>query len=225
MTFTQSAAKHPRGLFVLTAMEIWERFSYFGMLTLLMLYMKEYLHLQDDESSNLVGTYTGLVYLATLPGGVIADRVLGHMKAVYLGGLLMILGHLAMAFGTIYAMYLAFALIASGNGLFKPSMSSQVRGLYPAGDSRIDSAFSIYYFGVNVGAFLAPPVVAFIRARWGWHAAFGAAGVGLTIGLVQLFLQRRHLFDRSRNLTVAFVEETQQLSPRATRRRGRSSRS
>lgn len=209
--------KHPRGLWVLTATEVWERASYYGMLALLVLYLKEHLRMDEGQASNLMGTYTGLVYLAALPGGILADRWLGALRAVFLGGLLMVAGHVAMALGTVNALYAAIGLIAVGNGLFKPSMAGLVRNLYPPGDPRIDPAFSIFYVGVNVGAFVAPIGLALVRVRWGFHAAFGLAGVGLAVGMIQLALQRRHI--QTLNMAVALVVESQELPRRATRQR------
>lgn len=215
---TAQPTSHPRGLYVLAMAEVWERGSYYAMLALLCLYLTESLGLTEEAAMNLVGTYTGLVYLAALPGGWIADRFLGHIRASFIGGALMVAGHAAMALGTLSSLYWAIGLIAVGNGLFKPSMSSNVRGLYAAGDKRIDNAFSIYYFAVNVGAFISPLIVAAIRHKWGFHAAFGAAGLGLAIGMVQLYFQRHHV-DRARNLTVAMVEQTEELPPKESRQR------
>src|SRR6202030_3844947 len=197
---------HPRGLGFLFATEMWERFSYYGMRALLVLYMVKYV-LQPDVvgqvvglaalkhglealfgpldiqpfASHIYGLYTGLVYLTPVFGGIIADRVLGHRRTVIIGALLMALGYFMMAFEPLLLFALVFLIL--GNGAFKPNMSSQVGELYPPGDPRRDRAYSIFYVGINVGAFLAPLVCGTLGERVGWHYGFAAAGVGMLIGL------------------------------------------
>jgi proton-dependent oligopeptide transporter, POT family len=197
---------HPRGLSVLFATEMWERFSYYGMRALLVLYMVKYVLTPDTAgqviglaalkhaleallgpldaqpfASNIYGLYTGLVYLTPVFGGLIADRVLGHRRTVIIGASLMALGHFMMAFEPL--LLLALLLLIVGNGAFKPNTSSQVGELYAPGDPRRDRAYSIYYVGTNIGAFLAPLVCGTLGERVGWHYGFGAAGVGMLIGL------------------------------------------
>jgi proton-dependent oligopeptide transporter, POT family len=197
---------HPRGLSFLFATEMWERFSYYGMRALLVLYLVEYV-LQPETAgqviglaalkrvleaplgpldvqpfaSNIYGIYTGLVYLTPIFGGILADRVLGHRRTVIIGALLMALGHFMMAFEPLLLFALLFLIL--GNGAFKPNMSSQVGQLYPPDDPRRDRAYSIFYVGINIGAFLAPLVCGTLGERVGWHYGFGAAGVGMLIGL------------------------------------------
>ena len=203
---------HPAGLYVLSATEVFERASYYGMLAILAMYAEQVLLMPEADAYELVGTYTGCVYLAALPGGIIADRKLGFMRAVFLGGLLMVLGHAVMTFGSLGALYAAMALISVGNGLFKPSMSCLVRKLYAPGDPRIDGGLSIFYLSVNIGAFLAPFIVAAIRARWGWHAAFGSAGIGLSIGMLQLAFTKKFI-GREQNDALGMVIELDEKKP------------
>jgi len=207
---------HPRGLSFLFATEMWERFSYYGMRALLVLYLVKYV-LQPDTAgqviglavlkrtleallgplevqpfaSNIYGLYTGLVYLTPVFGGIIADRVLGHRRTVIIGALLMALGHFMMAFEPL--LLLALLVLILGNGAFKPNMSSQVGELYPPGDPRRDRAYSIFYVGINIGAFLAPLVCGTLGERVGWHYGFGAAGVGMLIGLAVYLAGSSHL--------------------------------
>ena len=197
---------HPRALAFLFTTEMWERFSYYGMRALLVLYMVKYLLLPEriDQvigmaglkrlleipfgpldiqplASQIYGIYTGLVYLTPILGGFLADRVLGHRRMVVIGATLMAAGHFMMAFEPL----LLFALLALilGNGAFKPNMSAQVGDLYPPGDPRRDRAYSIFYVGINLGAFLAPLVCGTLGEEAGWHYGFAAAGVGMLTGL------------------------------------------
>ncbi len=197
---------HPPALPYLFATEMWERFSYYGMRALLTLYLVKFA-LQPDAASGvfglealrhileavlgpldvqsfasqIYGSYTGLVYLTPVLGGFLADRVLGQRRTVIIGALLMALGHFMMAFEQL--LLFALALLILGNGAFKPNMSAQVGELYPPGDPRRDRAYSIFYVGINLGAFLAPLVCGTLGERAGWQYGFGAAGVGMLIGL------------------------------------------
>jgi POT family proton-dependent oligopeptide transporter len=197
---------HPRGLTYLFATEMWERFSYYGMRALLVLYMVKHL-LQPERAdtvlgygalkgaleflfgplavqplaSHIYGFYTGLVYLTPILGGLIADRMLGQRRTVILGAVLMAIGHFMMAFEQLFLLAL-FTLIL-GNGAFKPNISTQVGTLYAPGDRRRDRAFSIFYVGINLGAFFSPLVCGTLGETFGWHYGFTAAGVGMTIGL------------------------------------------
>lgn len=196
---------HPSGLFVLFFTEMGERFSYYGMRSLLVLYMTSYLIADpvraseifgysallsflvsvfgemsvQQISSQLYGLYTGFVYFTPFFGGLIADRYLGKHRSVYLGGTLMGLGHFLMASEQLFLPALLFIIL--GYGFFKPNLSTQVGTLYPEGDQRLDSAFSIYYMGVNTGALLSPIVCGTLGQKWGWHWGFGAAGVGMFV--------------------------------------------
>lgn len=198
---------HPAGLFVLFSTEMWERFSYYGMRALLVLYMTNYLLLDPERaasvfgynalysflvsvfgemsaqqaSSQIYGLYTGFVYLTPFFGGMLADKVLGQYRSVYLGGVLMAIGHFLMASEQCFLIALLFLII--GNGAFKPNISTQVGNLYPDDDPRRDSAFTIFYMGVNLGAFFSPLVCGTLGQTVGWHYGFGAAGVGMLLGL------------------------------------------
>ncbi|HET9817430.1 MAG TPA: peptide MFS transporter [Xanthobacteraceae bacterium] len=197
---------HPRGLTFLFATEMWERFSYYGMRALLVLYMVKILLLPGHAdnvigltalrslfesitgplgvqpfSSHIYGLYTGLVYLTPVFGGMLADRVLGQHRTIVLGAAMMAIGHFMMAFEPLFL--LALTMLILGNGAFKPNMSAQVGGLYARGDPRRDRAYSIFYVGINVGAFLAPLVCGTLGEQLGWHYGFTAAGIGMTIAL------------------------------------------
>ena len=197
---------HPRGLTFLFATEMWERFSYYGMRALLVLYMVKLLLLPGHAenviglatlrslfesmtgplgvqpfSSHIYGLYTGLVYLTPVFGGMLADRVLGQHRTIVLGAAMMAIGHFMMAFESLFL--LALTMLILGNGAFKPNMSAQVGGLYARGDPRRDRAYSIFYVGINLGAFLAPLVCGTLGEQLGWHYGFAAAGVGMTIAL------------------------------------------
>jgi POT family proton-dependent oligopeptide transporter len=197
---------HPPGLAILFGTEMWERFSYYGMRALLVLYLTKYLllpgHVEhvwgygaikaffesiagplDTQplSSLIYGTYTGLIYFTPLPGGWLADRVMGQKRVVVLGILMMACGHFMMASETL--LFPALLLLIVGGGIFKPNTTGQVGSLYAAGDSRRDRAYSIFYVGVNVGSFLAPLVCGTLGEEVGWHYGFGAAGVGMLLAL------------------------------------------
>ena len=207
---------HPRGLSYLFATEMWERFSYYGMRALLVLYMVKFL--LDPQragtviglasfrtaletifgplgtqplASQIYGFYTGLVYLTPIFGGLLADRVLGQRRTVIIGATLMAIGHFMMAFEQLFLFALGFLIL--GNGAFKPNISTQVGSLYPPGDRRRDRAFSIFYVGINLGAFLAPLVCGTLGEEIGWHYGFAAAGVGMTLGLVIYLLGAPYL--------------------------------
>lgn len=187
---------------------MWERFSFYGMRALLVLYMTQYLLLDpvranevlgynalygflagifgemtvQQASSQIYGLYTGLVYFTPFFGGLLADRVLGQYRTVYLGGILMAIGHFLMASEQAFLLALLFLIL--GNGAFKPNISTQVGNLYKEGDPRRDSAFTIFYMGINLGAFLSPLVCGTLGQKLGWHWGFGAAGIGMLLGLV-----------------------------------------
>jgi POT family proton-dependent oligopeptide transporter len=198
---------HPPGLSFLFATEMWERFSYYGMRALLVLYMVKYLLLPERAdtviglaalrsglewifgplgvqpfSSHIYGLYTSLVYLTPIFGGLIADRLLGQHRTILLGATLMAIGHFMMAFEPLFLF--ALTVLILGNGAFKPNLATQVGGLYAPGDRRRDIAFSIFYMGTNLGAFLAPLVCGTLGEQLGWHYGFTAAGVGMTVALV-----------------------------------------
>jgi POT family proton-dependent oligopeptide transporter len=173
---------HPPGLAILFLTEMWEKFSYFGMRALLVYYMTKALAMRQEDASWVYGGYTSFAYFTPIIGGLLADRYLGRRRAVILGGSIMAVGHFLMASPALF--YPALATIAIGNGLFLPSLPSQVRYLYAPGDPRGDSAFSVYYVGINLGAVLAPLICGTLGELYGWHYGFAAAGVGMCLGLV-----------------------------------------
>jgi len=182
---------HPRGLTILFLTEMWEMFSFFGMRAILVYYMTKHLDMSQEYASLIYGAYAAFVYFAPVFGGMIADRWLGKARAVVIGGSLMALGHFMMSFESLF--YPALCMIALGNGLFLPSLASQIEGLYRHGDARAKSAYNIYYVGINLGAFLAPFVCGTLGEVYGWHYGFGAAGIGMLLSLVIYLGGRRYL--------------------------------
>ena len=190
-TAEQTWFGQPRGLTVLFLTNMWEQFSYYGMRALLVLYMTKQLQLGDGWSSLVYGAYTGCAYLTPIFGGLIADRWLGKRRAIIAGAAIMAAGHFMMAFPAL--LYAALATIAVGNGLFLPSLPSQVGDLYAPEDPRRSWAYNVYYVGINLGGFLAPFVCGTLAAVYGWHWGFGAAGVGMVAGLLIYLAGGRYL--------------------------------
>ena len=202
---------HPRGLATLFLTEMWERFSYYGMRALLMLYMvgstqKPGLGFAEKNAAQIYGLYTMFVYLMGVPGGFIADKYLGHKRAVFVGGVIIALGHFSMAFPAVPFFFFGLGLIIIGTGLLKPNVSTIVGTLYTKEDQRRDAGFSIFYMGINLGAFIAPLVTGPLAQgfkvsgfSWSgnWHYGFAAAGVGMTIGLIQYSMGQKYLIARS----------------------------
>ncbi len=189
---------HPRGLSTLFFTEMWERFSYYGMRALLILFMTAApaaggLGFDTATAGAVYGLYTSMVYMVTLPGGWIADRLIGQRRAVLYGAIIIASGHFSMAFPSLTTFYLGLVLIVIGTGLLKGNISVLVGQLYPPGDNRRDAGFSIYYMGINTGAFLAPLICGFLGQRVNWHLGFAAAGVGMVFGIIQYVLGARHL--------------------------------
>jgi POT family proton-dependent oligopeptide transporter len=183
---------HPRGLSTLFFTEMWERFSYYGIRPLLVLFMTAALArggfgFDRPTASAIVGIYAASVYLASLPGGWIADRWLGLQRAIWTGGVFIALGHLSIALSSVFSkptFFLGLVLIVIGTGLLKPNVSAIVGDLYSADDPRRDAGFSVFYMGINTGALIAPIITGFLGERVGWHWGFGAAGVGMLAGLL-----------------------------------------
>jgi len=182
--------EHPRGLYTLFGAEAWERFSYYGMRALLVLYMTNHLAFDRKNALAVYALYTGLVYLTPIAGGYFADKFLGRRKAVLIGGITMGLGHLAMAFEPL--LYLALGLLIVGNGFFKPNISTIVGGLYEEGDPRRDGGFTIFYMGINLGAFFSPIICGNLGEKVSWHFGFSAAAIGMTFGLIQFVLGQKY---------------------------------
>lgn len=181
----------PRGLTILFLTNMWEQFSYYGMRALLVFYMTKQLFLGQQWSSFVYGAYTGCAYFTPILGGVIADRLLGRRRAILIGGSIMAVGHFMMTFEPLF--YVALATIAIGNGLFLPSLPSQIDHLYAADDPRRGWAYNVYYVGVNFGGFLAPLICGTLGETLGWHYGFGAAGIGMVAGLMIYSWGRRYL--------------------------------
>src|SRR5256885_5624138 len=183
---------HPVGLSTLFFTEMWERFSYYGIRPLLVLFMTAAITqggfgFERDVASSIVGIYAACVYLASLPGGWIADRLIGLRRSIWYGGCLIALGHISLALSSIFAKPALFAgllFLLMGTGLLKPNIPAIVGELYPEGGSRRDAGFSIFYMGINLGALVAPLITGYLGERVGWHLGFGAAGVGMVIGLI-----------------------------------------
>ncbi len=173
----------PRGLYVLFFLELWERFSYWGTQSILVLYLIRYFLFSDAKSYTLFGAYTALTYATALLGGVMADRFLGFKRCLVLGALLIILGNIVLALPDKMCLYLGLSLVIAGTGLIKPNGASQLGTLYTKNDSRRDSGFTIFYVGINVGGILGPIVYGFVATRYGWHAAFITSAVGVLVGL------------------------------------------
>jgi POT family proton-dependent oligopeptide transporter len=189
---------HPRGLSTLFFTEMWERFSYYGMRALLILFMTAGvanggLGMPTSKAGAIYGLYTAMVFLFSLPGGWIADRIIGLRKAVLWGGVIIALGHFSMAIPTLNTFYLGLALIVIGTGLLKPNISTLVGTLYAENDIRRDAGFSIYYMGINIGALISPLVCGYLGENINWHYGFGAAGVGMTAGVIQYALGDKYL--------------------------------
>ncbi|SFZ93481.1 proton-dependent oligopeptide transporter, POT family [Flaviramulus basaltis] len=193
----------PIGLYILFLTEMWERFSYYGMRALLVLYMTTST-LGDDargaglgwtskEALALYGWYTMLVYVMSIPGGMIADKLIGQKKAVLFGAIILCIGHGVLVMTDIWAFYTGLGLVILGVGLLKPNISTMVGGLYKQGDIRRDKGFSIFYIGINLGSLLATMIVGGVVAKWGWHAGFGLAGIVMLLGLINYIAGQKYL--------------------------------
>tara|TARA_R110002096_G_C14559166_1_gene719801 strand:+ start:35 stop:1588 length:1554 start_codon:yes stop_codon:yes gene_type:complete len=192
----------PIGLYILFLTEMWERFSYYGMRALLVLYMTTQtvgddrgagLGWTNQEALALYGWYTMLVYVMSIPGGMIADKLLGQKKAVLIGAIVLCIGHGVLVLTDIWAFYTGLGLVILGVGLLKPNISTMVGGLYKEGDIRRDKGFSIFYIGINLGSLLATMIVGGVVAKWGWHAGFGLAGVVMVLGLINYIAGQKYL--------------------------------
>ena len=182
---------HPKGLYILFFTELWERFSYYGMRAILVLYLisattgdNPGYGWAESDALALYGWYTMLVYLMSIPGGIVADKLWGQKRTVLIGGILLCFGHGILAVEALWAFYLGLTLIVLGVGGLKPNISTMVGGLYPPGDDRRDKGFTIFYIGINVGAFLSALAVGYLGEVWGWHYGFGLAGIGMVFGQI-----------------------------------------
>ncbi|MBV7441667.1 peptide MFS transporter [Weeksellaceae bacterium TAE3-ERU29] len=191
---------HPVGLFILFFTEMWERFSYYGMRAILVLYLiastagdNPGLGWNNDDALSLYGTYTMLVYLMAIPGGWIADKFIGQKKSVLYGGIILVAGHAVLSIEEYWAFYSGLGLIILGVGMLKPNISTMVGGLYKKGDVRRDKGFTIFYIGINIGALLASIIVGYVGETYGWHYGFGLAAIGMTLGLIQYIVGQKYL--------------------------------
>jgi POT family proton-dependent oligopeptide transporter len=218
--------KHPRGLFVLFGTEMWERFSFYTVIAMLALYLRDTTHgfgFTNAHSASVVSTYNMFIYFTPLLGGLIADRITGFRKAIMIGGVSFMIGHALLAIpNNLLICYLALTFLVIGNGFFKPNVSSMVGNLYSEGSHLKDKAYLIFYMGINIGAFIAPLVANYIQPRWGFHPAFFMGAIGMIISLVVFGLNQkwvRHA-DRRKNAdadakTVAVTEDLPPLNEEA----------
>ena len=211
---------HPVGLYVLFMTEMWERFSYYGMRALLVIYMtaktldldpQSGLGWTGTEALALYGWYTMLVYVMSIPGGLIADRLIGQKWSVGIGAILLTMGHGVLAIDAMWAFYTGLGLIILGVGLLKPNISTMVGGLYKANDIRRDKGFSIYYIGINLGSFLASLSVGLVAKEYGWHWGFGLAGIGMFFGLIVYLIGQYYFLPHVGNSPTA-EEKTEDIS-------------
>ena len=192
---------HPVGLYILFLTEMWERFSYYGMRAILVLYLvaetaadNPGLGWANDSAIALYGWYTMFVYVASIPGGIIADKLLGQRKSVFVGGLLLVAGHSVLAVEELWAFYTGLILIVMGVGMLKPNISTMVGGLYPKNEqNKRDMGFYIFYMGINLGAAVAALVVGYVGENIGWHYGFGLAGIGMALGQLTYWYGQRYL--------------------------------
>jgi POT family proton-dependent oligopeptide transporter len=196
-------ARHPRGLYTLFFTEMWERMSFYGMRALLVLFMTDQISsggmgLTEKMANAVYGLYTAGVYLSALPGGWVADRLLGAQRAVWIGGWLIAAGHFTLSIRSTTAFFLGLMLVVLGTGLLKPNISAMVGRLYPEGGARRDSGFTLFYMGINIGAFLGPLVCSALGEKVNWHYGFAAAGVGMVAGLITFHFTRGNLGDAGR---------------------------
>src|SRR5229473_2772764 len=189
---------HPAGLSTLFFTEMWERFSYYGMRAFLILYMTAPaaaggLGFPVANAASIYGTYTGSAWAASILGGIVADRGLGQYRSVLIGGIIIAAGHFTLAFHALPFFYSGLALIVIGTGLLKPNVSALVGALYEPGDKRRDAGFSIFYMGINLGAFIGPLIAGYLAQRVDWHIGFACAGIGMVLGVTQYVLGKERL--------------------------------
>ena len=183
----------PKGLYVLFLTEMWERFGYYTLTTVLVLYLSQALHFSDEHADLFFSALSAMMYLTPVAGGYIADRWLGYRQSIYCGGVLLLIGYFLAATSEIHAFYLGMGFLILGNGLFKPNVSSIVGTLYGENDPRREGGFTLFYMGINVGALVPPLFTGWVVSHWGWHITFFFAGVGMIISVITLFIGRRIL--------------------------------
>ncbi|HEY9185585.1 MAG TPA: peptide MFS transporter [Salegentibacter sp.] len=210
---------HPMGLYILFFTEMWERFSYYGMRAILVLYLVSAttdgnagLGWTQGEALALYGWYTMLVYIVSIPGGIIADKLLGQKKTVLWGGIILVAGHTILAVEEMWAFYTGLGLIIAGVGMLKPNISTMVGGLYKPGDIRRDKGFTIFYIGINLGAFLSSLIVGYVGEQVGWHWGFGLAGIAMALGLIVYLWGQKYLVNVGNLLSKAERDEGASLT-------------
>ncbi|MGK0483663.1 MAG: POT family proton-dependent oligopeptide transporter, partial [Planctomycetota bacterium] len=191
---------HPRGLSTLFFTEMWERFSFYGMKAVLILFMTTAaaganpgLGISTAEAAAIYGLYTFFVYMLCLPGGWVADRLWGQKRAVFVGGVIIMMGHVALAIPSNTSFFIGLALVVTGTGLLKPNVSTMVGDLYPEGGARRDAGFSVFYMGINLGSFLGVAAVGWLGEKYNYHWGFSLAAIGMLFGLIQYRVGARHL--------------------------------
>lgn len=202
----REAPKHPKGLYVLFATEMWERFSFYSMLAMFTLYLrdpKEGFGWTAAEATGLYSNYLMFVYASPLIGGYLADKFLGYRRAVMVGGLFFMAGHLLLSFRSIPIVYAALTCLVIGNGFFKPNVSTMVGNLYPEGSALKDRAYNIFYMGINVGAFIAPLIAELVKSKFGFHPAFAVAAFGMLISVSILWRFKHLIEDRGQRAATA----------------------
>src|SRR6266581_4287507 len=218
MAIAARRASHPPGLYVLFFTELWERYSFYSMMAILSLYMNEALHFDVAHVGRIYGAYTAGVYFLPLFGGLMADRFLGFNRAIVIGGVLMMFGHLVLGVESLPFFYTGLVLLACGSGLLKPNVSTLVGNLYRDRPELRDQGFNIYYMGINLGAFISPLTVSVIRTRYGWSPAFMSAAGAMLISLFVFIVFNRHVADAAVKVEENSVE-ARALSPDEARSR------
>lgn len=204
---SSTSNKHPRQLYLLFFTEMWERFSFYGMKALLLAYMVTQLKFDEPKGYAILGSYAALVYTMPMFGGMMADRFLGYRKAIVFGGILMTIGHFVLAIPQGWSFFFGMAFIICGNGFFKPNISSMVGTLYSNNDPRKDSAFSIFYMGINIGAALGGLLCGYVGQQINWHYGFGLAGIFMVLGLVVFAIGKKSLGNRGLPPNVASLRQ------------------
>jgi proton-dependent oligopeptide transporter, POT family len=207
MTSDGRRASHPTGLYVLFFTELWERYSFYSMVAILVLYMNEALHFDVARAGRIYGLYTAGVYIFPVVGGLLADRVLGFNKAIIIGGVLMMIGHLVLGVETLPFFYAGLILLACGSGLLKPNVSTLAGNLYRDRPELRDQGFNIYYMGVNIGAFVSPITVSWLRTHYGWSVAFMSAAGAMVLSLLVFTVFNRYVAEAAVKVDQQSVEE------------------
>jgi POT family proton-dependent oligopeptide transporter len=219
MATVRTRAAHPPGLYVLFFTELWERYSFYSMMAILSLYMNEALHFDVARVGSIYGTYNMGVYLMPVAGGFIADRWLGFSRSIIAGGVLMMLGHLVLGFEALPFFYSGLVLLACGSGLLKPNVSTLVGNLYRDRPELRDQGFNIYYMGVNIGAFISPLTVAWLRTHYGWSVAFMSAALAMLFSLAIFIGFKHHLTDANVKANTGAAADSHTLAPGEVRSR------